>query len=182
MRPSFHEKGDNHLPQHPFMVPQQSSPLHCRQLPASMLCESVVWSYQGPSNWAVCSWRMFNIRSPPAFLTEWATTSFERCSYPGQIKHVIVTWRYFPSYQLTTHSVLGVVLSELLHWLCSSTWLATQFNRLGMPWILFVGIYQGGGIIGEISRHKMNSYDTSYTVLLPYGMTVNAYRKQHLLF
>jgi len=30
MRPSFHEMGDNQLPQHPFMVPQHSLPLQCR--------------------------------------------------------------------------------------------------------------------------------------------------------
>jgi len=30
-------------------------------------------------------------------------------------------------------------------------------------------------------RHKMNSYGTLYTVLLPCGTTVNAYGKQHLL-
>jgi hypothetical protein len=30
MRPSFHEMRDNKLPQHPFMVPQHSLPLHCR--------------------------------------------------------------------------------------------------------------------------------------------------------
>jgi hypothetical protein len=29
--------------------------------------------------------------------------------------------------------------------------------------------------------HKMNSYGTLYTVLLPYGTTVNAYGKQYLL-
>jgi hypothetical protein len=126
-----------------------------------VLCECVVCSYQGPTDVAVCSWRMFCIRLPPAFLTEWATTSFGRCSYPGQIKYVIVMWRYFPSYQLTANSVLEWVLAELLHWLCSSTWLATHFNRLGMPWIFLVRIYQGGALLGEIS-------DTRWTVTAHY--------------
>jgi hypothetical protein len=112
---------DNQLPQHPCMVPHKSSQLNCRQLPASLLCECVVCSYQLPGNWAICSWRMFSIRSPPAFLPEWATTLFEKCSCPGHIKHGIVKWRYSTSCQLTSHSVLELVLSELSCWLCSST-------------------------------------------------------------
>jgi hypothetical protein len=36
---------DNQLPRHTYIISQQSTPLHCKQLPASLFGEHVVLSY-----------------------------------------------------------------------------------------------------------------------------------------
>lgn len=100
----------------------------------------------------------------------WATTSFERCSSPHQIKLVAATLLHSTTF-LSSHGLVETVLWKLWDWSWRFVYLATPFTRLHTPWFIFVGLHPGVGVSGEIAhvwctlttRHELHCCHMQYS-------------------